>query len=367
MVHLLFRLIMPVTLSVVLSIFGGTLWAEVPMEKSGIPAKIAADYIHAVIEADRTIYSEYIVDRLNKKRSLPATEHWEKEDTLPLPAQFLSLSSQISRSQGIGMNYRLTSLWPINENNKPKTDFAARGLQSILKQPDQPFNWVVQTEGQWYYQVIYPDFAVTESCVSCHNSHPKSPKNDFKVGDVMGGIIINIPLGKHGSKKAKKALLIPPEIVADYVHAVLDSDRTVYSKYVVDRLQMKNILNASETWWKDDSLLLPAQFLLNASHLIQKKNLGIDFRLISLWPINSNNGGANEFERFGLESVAIHPIRPYIGKTKMGRKWYFQAIYPDFAVTPACIFCHNSHRNSPKRDFELFDVMGGIVVTLPLN
>ena len=136
---------------------------------------------------------------------------------------------------------------------------------------------------------------------------------------------------------------------------------------MVDRLQTKNILHASETWWKDDSLLLPAQFLLNASQLIQKKKLGIDFRLISLWPINKKNGGANEFERFGLESVAIHPIRPYIGKTKLGRKWYFQAIYPDFAVTQACIICHNNHNKSPKRDFKLFDVKGGIVVTLPIN
>ncbi|MEQ1847248.1 MAG: DUF3365 domain-containing protein, partial [Nitrospira sp.] len=31
-------------------------------------------------------------------------------------------------------------------------------------------------------------------CVTCHNSHPLSPKQDFKLNDVMGGIAITIPL-----------------------------------------------------------------------------------------------------------------------------------------------------------------------------
>jgi hypothetical protein len=50
-----------------------------------------------------------------------------------------------------------------------------------------------------------------------------------------------------------------------------------------------------------------------------------------------------------------------------GRQQYFQAIYPDLAVSPACIDCHNSHLLSPKRDFKLNDVMGGITITIPLE
>jgi len=38
--------------------------------------------------------------------------------------------------------------------------------------------------------------AVTAACVECHNSHPSSPKSDFKVGDVMGGLVISFPLSK---------------------------------------------------------------------------------------------------------------------------------------------------------------------------
>jgi hypothetical protein len=50
-----------------------------------------------------------------------------------------------------------------------------------------------------------------------------------------------------------------------------------------------------------------------------------------------------------------------------GQKQYFQAIYPDLAVSQACVDCHNGHLLSPKRDFKLNDVMGGIAITIPLE
>ncbi len=41
---------------------------------------------------------------------------------------------------------------------------------------------------------IYADRAVSSSCVACHNSHPHSSKTDFSMHDVMGGLVIEIPL-----------------------------------------------------------------------------------------------------------------------------------------------------------------------------
>ena len=39
----------------------------------------------------------------------------------------------------------------------------------------------------------------------------------------------------------------------------------------------------------------------------------------------------------------------------------------DFASTPACVACHNALPESPKRDYELGDMMGSLVVTIPLT
>lgn len=159
--------------------------------------------------------------------------------------------------------------------------------------------------------------------------------------------------------------MLTPEVVADYVHLVRESDRTVYAQHVVNRLEEQGVLHSKEKWENETALMLPAQFLLNSA--IKSKRLGLNYRLISLYPINPQNRPANEFEQNGLESVEVHPIRPYIKRSKVGRKSFFRAIYPDIAVTRGCVDCHNGHPKSPKKDFVLDDVMGGILVSFQLQ
>ena len=43
-------------------------------------------------------------------------------------------------------------------------------------------------------QVVPASDAVAPVCVSCHNEHKDTPKNDFALGDVMGGVVIRIPV-----------------------------------------------------------------------------------------------------------------------------------------------------------------------------
>ena len=160
---------------------------------------------------------------------------------------------------------------------------------------------------------------------------------------------------------------IPPEKVAAYVHAVIKADRTLYTTEIVNRLQEKGITTASELWEQEDALMLPAQFLQHSGKLAAENGSGIRYRLISLWPIYRRNAPASDLERNALETLRKNPNLPVTGIVTSGRKQYFQAIYPDLAISPACISCHNGHRLSPKRDFKLNDVMGGIAITIPLE
>jgi len=160
---------------------------------------------------------------------------------------------------------------------------------------------------------------------------------------------------------------IPPEKVAAYIYAVIKADRTVYTMEIVNRLQEKGVTTASEHWEQENTLMLPAQFLQQGGKLAAESGSGVRYRLIGLWPIYRRNAPASDLERNALESLRKNPDWPITGIVTSGSKQYFQAIYPDFAVSPACINCHNSHRLSPKRDFKLNDVMGGIAITIPLE
>lgn len=160
---------------------------------------------------------------------------------------------------------------------------------------------------------------------------------------------------------------LPIETVANYIHAVIEADRDVYTRHVVERMQTKGIVVASENWEQKNTLPLPAQFLMESGRYIAKKGLGIQYRLISLWPINKRNGATNDIEKTGLGTILTQPAKPYTGFMKIGETRYFQAVYADLAATQACIGCHNAHPDSPKRDFKINDVMGAIVITIPVG
>jgi uncharacterized protein DUF3365 len=159
---------------------------------------------------------------------------------------------------------------------------------------------------------------------------------------------------------------IPPEVVAEYIHAVVQADRSLYSTHVVERLQELKVAVSAEDWKGKGALPLPAQMLQMAGQEVQGFGLGLRIRLTSLGPIYARNGPADQFERAGLESVAKDPRRPYTGIVTEGDRRYFKAIFADRAVTMACVTCHNSHPLSAKRDYKLYDVMGGIIISFPV-
>jgi Protein of unknown function (DUF3365) len=160
-----------------------------------VPIETVADYVHAVIEADRGLYT-HVVERMQSKGIVVASENWVDKNTLPLPAQFLVDSGRLIAKKGIGIRYRLMSLWPINHQNAPATQFEESGLAAVISEPDRPYTGFNESEGTRYFQAVYADKALSQACIGCHNVHPKSPKRDFKLNDVMGGILISIPVSQ---------------------------------------------------------------------------------------------------------------------------------------------------------------------------
>ena len=168
--------------------------AKESLPAAGIAPEKVADYVHAVLEADRTIYTTQIVDRMQEAGIVAATEHWEQDKTLLLPAQFLQHSGRLAAESERGIRYRLIGFSPIYQRNAPATEFERRALDTLRRQSDRPVTGIVASGKKHYFQAIYADRAVSSACVACHNSHPLSPKQDFKLNEVMGGIAITIPL-----------------------------------------------------------------------------------------------------------------------------------------------------------------------------
>lgn len=160
----------------------------------GIPPETVANWIHEVIQADRSLYTTHVVERMQDLGVVPATEGWKSKGALPLPAQMLKMAGRDVEGSGSGLRFRLASLWPIYEENGSADDFERAGLEAVAKDPNKPYSWVM-TRGDWkFFKAIYADRAVSKACVDCHNSHTLSPKRDYKLYDVMGGVIISFPI-----------------------------------------------------------------------------------------------------------------------------------------------------------------------------
>ena len=175
-------------------------------EKVGISPEIVVDYIHKVAESDRTAYTKHVVNRLktlegNKKPkgvvNAEATEAWQQKNGIPLPAQMFRMGSELASESG-DFTIGLISLWNINDNQAPKDEFEKVGMEKVVE-TGEPYKEYREIAGQKYMSAIYPDVAVAEACVSCHNRHPvhkeRYPDKIFALGDVMGGVVINLPLG----------------------------------------------------------------------------------------------------------------------------------------------------------------------------
>jgi len=163
-------------------------------DRGGIPAERVADMVHAVIEAHRTFYTVHVVERLQAKGVVVASENWREEKTLPLPAQVVKETARLAVNTPAKIGYKLISFWPINKQNGPKTDFEQRGLGETLQNPDRPYTEVAMHGGKSYLQAFYADRAVSQACIGCHNAHPDSPKQNFKQNDVMGALMVTVPL-----------------------------------------------------------------------------------------------------------------------------------------------------------------------------
>lgn len=190
-------------------------------------------------------------------------------------------------------------------------------------------------------------------------------KIDLKILSVTVGLVLTLAACSEGKQPAG----IDPQAMADALHSVMEADRTVYTRLIVNRLvKEEKVIKASEHWEDDKALVLPAQmFRYSAERVAEGGNAKFSYSLLSLWPVNKQNKPQTEVEITGLKYLAANPGKNYYSSEELGGVKYFTAVYPDVAVAPACIECHNGHKDSPRSDFKIGDVMGGVVIRIPVK
>ena len=164
-------------------------------EPKGVPYQQVADMLHSVMAADRAVYTVRVVNRLaNQEKVITADEQFMDKKALPLPAQMFRFGAEKAAETSKTFSYSLLSLWPVNRQNAPRTAAEKKGLQHVADHVGQNFYTEETLGGKRFFTAVYADPAVSQACVSCHNDHQESPRRDFKLNDVMGGVVIRLTI-----------------------------------------------------------------------------------------------------------------------------------------------------------------------------
>ncbi len=140
-----------------------------------------AESLHAVIAA-------------NQKQAVEATASAGPASSQPSHAELLRRANLSIQQDGAEFSYTLRSLQPIHGSAEPQTEVEQLGLEKVSAAAGEPFMTEETLGGRSYFTAVFPEIASRASCIECHNSHPDSRRKDYRVGDVMGAIIIRIPL-----------------------------------------------------------------------------------------------------------------------------------------------------------------------------
>jgi methyl-accepting chemotaxis protein len=134
----------------------------------------------------RKYYTQNIIKKVVVSQDLrPSINHKNDPKKVPLPATMIHDLSGLMKDKGTVI--KLYSAFPFpNRENRRLDSFEQSAWNSLVKQPDKAVIEESEVNGRTLIKVAIADKMVADACVACHNSHPDTPKNDWKMDDVRG-------------------------------------------------------------------------------------------------------------------------------------------------------------------------------------
>ena len=218
---------------------------EIQKEAKGelLPIKILFDIVAHENNVVRSLWTKKIVVS-GKNFGLKFDEDWrnKKIEAGPLPALFLREVSKHLEKSPIPLSLFLGSDFPISSVNK------FEGKQVLA------YNKMKKTnDSQYFYDAdikrhtaMYPDYAVSHSCVTCHNEHQDSPKIDWKDNEIMGATTWAYP----------KEYVTRDELIAT-IYALRTAFGKAYSSFI-EKTKTYKISPKVGTVWPKDAFAVPS-------------------------------------------------------------------------------------------------------------
>jgi hypothetical protein len=136
----------------------------------------------------RAYYGANVVGRVLASPGTTKVVHNYRDipGAIPIPATLSLELGQVISEQQNNIVYRFVSDYPFKNRPQHALDqFETNALSALRQDSNQQLAQVSATVFSDHVRLVAP-VLMGQACVNCHNSHPESPKTDWKVGDVRG-------------------------------------------------------------------------------------------------------------------------------------------------------------------------------------
>lgn len=181
------QFLLPIQVATVLGVLAA--WALLPglMSRSTETTVVAsAEETANQFKAIRAYYTNNVISKAVKSKGLtPMIDHKGSPEGIPLPATFIHDMSEILQKED--MSVALYSAYPFpNRKDRALDAFQKEAWEFLRANPDEKFVAHEEIDGIPFVRVAISDKMSSQACVSCHNSHKLTPKDNWKLGDVRG-------------------------------------------------------------------------------------------------------------------------------------------------------------------------------------
>ncbi len=219
--------------------------------RSGVllPIESVLPLVAAENDVARALWTQEIVGA-GQKAGLKFKEDWREKgvEAGPLPALFLRETAKSLETNPVRLSLYLGSDFPINAANKFE-GLQAEKFQSIKTTREPQFFYAADTA---LHTAMFADVAIVQPCIDCHNEHKESPKNDWKLQDVMGATTWSYPTAD-----------VTLEEALNMVEALRQGFRDAYSAYIEKTESFAHRPFIGDKWPREGYFLPTADVFLN--------------------------------------------------------------------------------------------------------
>jgi len=154
--------------------------------------QMQAEEISTLASGIRAYYADNVISRLQAAdgKAVYSENYRDVHGGIPIPATLsIELGALFDNAHADGrVSYEFLSDYPFAKRPSRSLDeFEMEALQAFRKEPDLKTFTKLDGNGlgRSSYRLATP-ILMRQACVTCHNTHPDSPRRDWKVGDVRG-------------------------------------------------------------------------------------------------------------------------------------------------------------------------------------